>query len=130
MKTKEEHNDYLRQWRQNNPNYKEYNRLKMKKWREENRERYNELEKNRRQKNHEEWLKWNREYNHRPERIQKNREDSKKKYVKLKTLVLNRYGNQCKYCGECGFSFLTIDHVDNNGASERRKLGLPAGVPF
>ena len=34
--------------------------------------------------------------------------------------VLNAYGNQCACCGEAERCFLTIDHVNRDGAAERR----------
>lgn len=41
--------------------------------------------------------------------------------MKAKTEVFAYYGNKCACCGETEPSFLTIDHVDNNGAKMRKK---------
>ena len=38
----------------------------------------------------------------------------------LKTAVYAGYGNQCACCGERTIAFLTVDHVNNDGARERR----------
>lgn len=37
--------------------------------------------------------------------------------------VLDAYGRMCACCGETTIQFLTIDHVNNDGAEERRKHG-------
>lgn len=57
---------------------------------------------------------------------------------KLKLDVINGYGGRCMCCGETETAFLCIDHIHNDGASERkqgikgsalytrlRKLGYP-----
>lgn len=46
---------------------------------------------------------------------------------RLKLLVLNHYSNnklQCACCGESIFEFLTIDHINNDGAEHRKNLGI------
>jgi hypothetical protein len=42
---------------------------------------------------------------------------------KLKSEVFGVYGNKCACCGEEDKRFLTIDHVNNDGAEHRRILG-------
>lgn len=50
--------------------------------------------------------------------------------------VLTHYCNglpycQCPKCNETNIKFLTIDHINNNGAEERRKLGYRGnGIAF
>jgi hypothetical protein len=39
------------------------------------------------------------------------------------------YGGSCRCCGESEELFLTLDHVENNGAEERRKLGSKGRGP-
>lgn len=41
----------------------------------------------------------------------------------LRTEVFNAYGHYCNCCGIDQYEFLTIDHVHNNGAEERREIG-------
>lgn len=42
---------------------------------------------------------------------------------KLKDTVYNAYGGYiCKCCGETEKSFLTIDHINNDGAKQRKRL--------
>lgn len=36
--------------------------------------------------------------------------------------VINKYGGRCSCCGESTMAFLTIDHVNDDGASERKQL--------
>ena len=55
---------------------------------------------------------------------------SKEYYQKLKLEILQHYSkdNKCACCGEDHIEFLTIDHKNNNGKSERKKYGY--GVHF
>lgn len=39
-----------------------------------------------------------------------------------KLKVLAHYGEYCNYCGEDTFELLQIDHINNDGAQERREL--------
>jgi hypothetical protein len=41
----------------------------------------------------------------------------------FKDKVFAHYGEECACCGEKGRAFLTLDHIDNNGAEHRRELG-------
>jgi hypothetical protein len=49
------------------------------------------------------------------------------RYFKLKVDVFTAYSNggepRCADCGEQKLEFLSIDHVDSDGASHRRKIG-------
>jgi RecB family exonuclease len=47
-----------------------------------------------------------------------------KRYSKqIRQRVLDHYGRICACCGETREAFLAIDHVDNDGAEHRRKIG-------
>lgn len=52
-----------------------------------------------------------------------------KRYMRnLKMEVLNAYGGPvCKCCGETNAWFLTIDHINNNGAEDRKANGNRTG---
>ena len=39
-----------------------------------------------------------------------------------KQRVMDHYGGKCLCCGETGLLFLTIDHVDENGAEHRKEI--------
>ena len=41
----------------------------------------------------------------------------------IKEQVFKQYGELCACCGENNKSFLTLDHINNNGAAHRRELG-------
>ena len=43
--------------------------------------------------------------------------------AKIKLEVFNYYGRVCRCCGEGDLRFLTLDHIANNGAEERKRLG-------
>ena len=42
---------------------------------------------------------------------------------KLRLDVLQAYGNKCACCGENGYEFLAIDHINGGGAKQRKELG-------
>ena len=47
----------------------------------------------------------------------------RKAYADLRTEILECLGAACNCCGEDNPYFLAIDHVNNDGAAERRKVG-------
>lgn len=58
------------------------------------------------------------------ERRRNNREFFKikdqQRSLKAKLATLAAYGDKCACCGEAHYQFLTIDHVNNDGAEHRR----------
>lgn len=50
------------------------------------------------------------------------RERQQQRRQKLRTEVLRHYGAYCACCGETQDKFLTIDHVNNDGAAHRRMI--------
>ncbi len=57
----------------------------------------------------------------------KEREAAKKLRLKTKKEVLEAYGNKCVCCGESNHEFLTIDHINNDGAKHRKEQNLHGG---
>jgi hypothetical protein len=51
------------------------------------------------------------------------RESVKRKNIKDRADAISYYGGKCAICGEDLFIFLTIDHINNNGAEHRKKVG-------
>lgn len=47
-----------------------------------------------------------------------------KRLNEIKKEGMLEYGGKCSCCGEHREKFLTIDHINNNGACERRELNL------
>jgi hypothetical protein len=45
---------------------------------------------------------------------------SKKYELSNKIKIIKEYGGKCICCGENELEFLTIDHINNNGAEERK----------
>ena len=43
-------------------------------------------------------------------------------YQKTRNKVLIAYGNKCNCCGEKNIKFLTIDHINNDGAEHKKKI--------
>lgn len=48
---------------------------------------------------------------------------SRDRHQKIKQEVVDHYGGFCVCCGESNLAFLTIDHVNNDGADHRREIG-------
>jgi hypothetical protein len=59
---------------------------------------------------------------HREERSRKNR----LRYQQLRRTCVEHYGNSCACCGESREPFLAIDHINNDGAKQRKKDKLYA----
>ena len=98
--------------------YNKYNKA----WRAKEGNRYKDIQKKRwhdrlNAMNENERLEFNKRM------AQKTRASNKR----LKDLVYEVYGHQCACCGESEESFLTIDHVNNDGAEQRRKTGIKNG---
>ena len=55
-------------------------------------------------------------------------ESDKKRNRENRRLCIEHYGSKCACCGETIYEFLTIDHINNNGAEERRELGINSGT--
>ena len=55
-------------------------------------------------------------------------EYNRKSLLKLKREVMDAYGGACACCGEAELVFLTIDHIEENGAEHRRKMAAESGA--
>ena len=55
-----------------------------------------------------------------PEKISR---ANKRANQKRRKEVIDAYGGKCSCCGETHVSFLTIDHMNNDGAAHRRAIG-------
>lgn len=44
-----------------------------------------------------------------------------------KLAAFKHYGTKCVYCGENRLIFLTLDHINNDGAAQRREIGITCG---
>jgi hypothetical protein len=53
---------------------------------------------------------------------------AKEKAANLRSIVIQHYGAKCACCGESIPEFLAIDHVNNDGSSHRKKVGV--GIQF
>ena len=53
---------------------------------------------------------------------ERKREQSRRQAKKLKQQVLDAYNNACACCGEDTPEFLSIDHINNDGAEHRRQI--------
>jgi hypothetical protein len=50
--------------------------------------------------------------------------------VRVKYKAMQKYGGKCSCCGEEQIAFLTIDHINNDGAERRKEVGFRAGGGF
>lgn len=71
------------------------------------------------------YKKWRLE--HKEEKRSYDLIDGPKRRLKLKTEVIKAYGGSCDCCEETTMDFLAIDHIECNGAQERRKKGMGSG---
>lgn len=63
-----------------------------------------------------------------PEWVKAERKRSAESWHKLRREVFNAYGGmKCACCGETEESFLTLDHINNDGADHRRELSGKSG---
>jgi len=79
---------------------------KTKRWRQNNRDKYNQMAKMWYQKNRDKCNQSQREKRHR-----------------LKNEVIDAYGGKCACCGETRKEYLSIDHVNGNGNKHKREIG-------
>ena len=55
--------------------------------------------------------------------IAKNREINRQWYANVRKQAIARYGGKCTCCGETGHQFLTLDHINGDGAAHRKQIG-------
>lgn len=51
------------------------------------------------------------------------REYARNRKLNAKLVILDRYGKSCALCGFDDMRALHLDHINNNGAEERKSLG-------
>ena len=116
------------------------NREAAARYRERNRERYNQRMRDWRDANREKSREMSREWRNRklanssPEEVAEIRAAESAKTKRAQAIcrdqVFAAYGGyKCACCGESERLFLSIDHIDNNGAEER-KSGLYSGSGY
>jgi len=122
----------IKEWfKRNSHKIKEYNekyKEKKKVWTQKNKERLKEYHKKWREKNMERDLRLKKTY------YQKHKKRinllSKERLIKRKLLCFAKYSNddiKCACCGEREWKFLSIDHINNDGAEHRKKIGNKGG---
>jgi hypothetical protein len=52
---------------------------------------------------------------------------SRDRHQEYRRIVIERYGGACACCGETAIEFLVVDHVNGDGAQDRRAIGV-AGI--
>ena len=116
------------------------NREAAARYRERNREKFNQRMRDWRSENREKYLEQAREWRNRklangtPEEVAALRAAESARTKRAQAIcrdqVFAAYGGyKCACCGESEPMFLSIDHIDNNGATER-KSGLYAGSGY
>lgn len=56
-------------------------------------------------------------------------EYGKSAQLRIKLAVVNHYGDCCACCGESNIRFLSVDHINNDGAEHRRKISNGGRAP-
>lgn len=54
----------------------------------------------------------------------------KKSARQLREAAIAHYGGHCSCCGESRYEFLTIDHIENDGAEHRRTVVSSRSICF
>jgi len=62
-------------------------------------------------------------YKDNPTWLVKERARGRDKQRRLRQAALGAYGGACTCCGEATYEWLTIDHVNGDGAEHRREIG-------
>ena len=124
---REKRNAYARQWHEKN---REKLYITQKAWRDSHREHILQNKKEYYQKNREKILEREKErYNEKrgnPKYIAKHREYGRKHRQKIRDIVIAHYGGDsphCMCCGETTLQFLTVHHINGDGAAHRRSIG-------
>lgn len=127
-KNKKKYLERARTWRiKNKPRFDEYHR----EWREQNREKINEqatvrIRNKRKKRLCVQCSGPSKKY--RCERCSRAYAGLRKQfYDRAKEKVLAHYGAACICCGETELRFLTVDHVNNDGATDRKQNGRLGG---
>jgi hypothetical protein len=93
-------------------------------WREKNRERHRLAQAKWRLSNPRYSQSW------RAKNLTKARGANKKYQLKIRSEMLEAYGNKCECCGEDVPEFLTLEHKLRDGADHRRRMKGSSGVYF
>jgi len=93
---REKRKEYLKKWN------KEYRLRNLEKMKQQNRDYY---------------------YKNREKKLEQEHKRYKELRKKQKMLVFQHYGRECKCCGDKNIEFMTIDHINNDGAEHRKKVG-------
>jgi len=75
-------------------------------------------------KDHARKLKRRNMRKYRKENPEKYRKQSRKAKEKIRKKMFEMYGDKCVLCGFQDKRALTLDHINNNGAEERKKIGM------
>lgn len=108
------------------PECKKCNYQKTKNWRKRNWDKFLETSRKLSKKYREngDLIEKNRLY--KKNNYQRIREKAKIRSKEIKSIVLSKYSNgkpKCNCCGELEILFLSIDHINNDGAEHRKKIG-------
>lgn len=57
-----------------------------------------------------------------------NKDKINARYRRLREEMIEAYGAKCACCGQTGYEFLNIDHVNNDGAEHRKTVGEGASA--
>jgi len=61
---------------------------------------------------------------------ERKRETGKISRKERRNAVIEKYGGSCQCCGESNYRFLTIDHINNDGAIDRKEYGGGSNSAF
>lgn len=85
--------------------------IQQKAWRSKNKQQWSDLQKRYRENNKK-----------KPEWVASERKRGRDYWRSLRSEALDVYGRSCACCGEQTDAFLTIDHINNDGAAHRKQM--------
>ena len=121
--TKKEWREYMKKWREKNPDkkYEKTYQERLDYYREYNRKNKEKLAKRKK-----EYYQANKDYFKKKatDWYFRNKEKRANEWKDKRLKVLQHYGMKCSCCGETQIEFLAIDHIKNDGAEHRRTLKI------
>lgn len=60
--------------------------------------------------------------------LERNAQTKRQERLAIRRKVIEAYGAKCNCCGERTFEFLTLDHVNNDGAIHRKTIGHSGNI--
>lgn len=124
MYTREERREYMKQWRESNPDKEQKYREAQIGARKEYHRQYFQENKERLREQKQEYYHKHKEYfkDKSREHYERNKERLLQRQREMRLNIVKHYGAVCVCCGETTLEFLAIDHKNNDGNEQRKTM--------